>query len=1060
MPLSWNEIKSRAFAFSKKWENETSEDAEAKSFWDGFFDIFGITRKRVASFEEPVKKLGDKQGFIDLFWKGILLVEHKSRGKNLDKAYVQALDYFPGIKERDLPKYILVSDFANFRLYDLEENVEHEFGLKDLHKNVRLFGFIAGYQTHKIKEQDPVNIKAAEKMGRLHDQIKEVGYEGHPLELYLVRLLFCLFAEDTGIFERQQFQDYIETRTGEDGSDLAHHISTLFQVLNTPEDRRLKNMDEQIAAFPYVNGKLFEELLPTASFDKNMRQALLDCCALDWSRISPAIFGSLFQSIMDKNARRNLGAHYTSEKNILKLIKPLFLDALWEEFEKIKSNRKKLGEFHHKIRSLKFLDPACGCGNFLVIAYRELRLLELEILRASRESGQLLLNINHLVLLDVDQFYGIEIEEFPAQIAQVALWLMDHQMNLLVSEEFGLYFARIPLKAGGTIICGNALRIDWNEIVPSNQLHYIMGNPPFVGKKEQSFQQKKDMEYLAGDINGSGLLDLVAAWYIKAIKYISGTKISCAYVSTNSITQGEQIGVLWRYMLQCGAIIHFAHTTFQWNNEARGNAAVHCVIVGFAEYDINPKLLFEYEDIKGEAHGRQVRNINPYLVDSQNIVVKSQRSPICKAPQMIKGNEATDGGFLILDDEEKKELLLKDPVAERWIRPFLGGDNFLNNGNRWCLWLLGITPRELQNMPTVIKRIESVKRFRESSSKAATVSKSKAASLFGEIRQPEKGLLIVIPKVSSERRMYAPLGFIDCKVILNNTLQFIPNGTLYDFGIIQSMMHMAWLRTVAGRMKSDYQYSIKIVYNNFPWPENPSEKQKQDIEAAAQFVLDTRAKFPESSLADLYDPLTMPQILLKAHNRLDKAVDFAYGKKDFKTESDRVSFLFEQYQKRISIMENTQAKINEAKFFINLLSQLEKKGKPFVTKTLLEDEASYLLSAILNAFYSATEMAGGKNNIDIKKFRDDHSLFYDHSSNGGLRNTTVHLHHKQIDHVGYIPPKGDEVNFNLKTPIQNIPGDKIDFNLTGKFYLEIENEHKSVLELCSDHLNKLTEFFI
>jgi len=383
MPLSWNEIKSRAIAFSKEWETETSEDAEAKSFWDGFFNIFGITRKRVASFEEPVKKLGEKQGFIDLFWKGILLVEHKSRGKNLDRAYKQALDYFPGILERDLPKYILVSDFARFRLYDLEENEQHEFDLKDLHKNIRLFGFVAGYQKHKIREEDPVNIKAAESMGRLHDQLKEIGYDGHQLELYLVRLLFCLFAEDTGIFERQTFQNYVEERTSEDGSDLAYHIAALFQVLNTPENKRLKNLDEQLAAFPYVNGKLFEEILPNASFDSKMRQTLLDCCALDWSRISPAIFGSLFQSIMDKTARRNLGAHYTSEKNILKLIKPLFLDALWEEFNKVKNNKNKLAEFHQKLRSLKFLDPACGCGNFLVIAYRELRLLELEILRAA-----------------------------------------------------------------------------------------------------------------------------------------------------------------------------------------------------------------------------------------------------------------------------------------------------------------------------------------------------------------------------------------------------------------------------------------------------------------------------------------------------------------------------------------------------------------------------------------------------------------------------------------------------------------------------------------------------
>jgi hypothetical protein len=414
MPLSWNEIKSRALAFSREWADVSSEDAEAKTFWNEFFHIFNVPRRRVASFERRVKKIDGRDGYIDLLWKGTLLIEHKSRGKDLDRAHRQALDYFPGLKDRELPQYVMVSDFARFRLYNLEDDAQHEFELQDLHKNVQLFGFIAGYQTHAIREEDPVNIKAAERMGRLHDQLKDVGYAGHPLEVYLVRLLFCLFAEDTGIFQRQQFQEYMEQRTHEDGSDLGHHLSTLFYVLNTPEDKRLKNLDEQLNAFPFINGRLFEESLPPAAFDAAMRQSLLDCCGLDWSRISPAIFGGLFQSIMDKTARRNLGAHYTSEKNILKLIKPLFLDALWEKFEKIKTSKPKLAEFHKNLRRLVFLDPACGCGNFLVIAYRELRLLELAVLRSLHTSGQMVLDVRNLISLDIDQFYGIEIEEFPA----------------------------------------------------------------------------------------------------------------------------------------------------------------------------------------------------------------------------------------------------------------------------------------------------------------------------------------------------------------------------------------------------------------------------------------------------------------------------------------------------------------------------------------------------------------------------------------------------------------------------------------------------------------------
>ena len=417
MPLSWNEIKSRALAFSREWADEASESAEAKTFWNEFFEVFGMNRRRLANFEKRVKKIDGRDGYIDLLWKGELLIEHKSRGKDLDRAHQQALDYFPGLKDRDLPRYILVSDFQRFRLYDLDEEQQFEFPLEDLHKQVKRFGFIAGYQVHKIKEQDPVNIKAAERMGKLHDQLKDIGYEGHDLEVYLVRLLFCMFAEDTGIFERQQFQEFIENNTSEDGSDLGDRLNTLFHVLNTPHEKRLKIRDESQSDFAYINGKLFAEPLAPAAFDSGMRQTLLDCCGLDWSRISPAIFGSLFQSIMDKEARRNLGAHYTSEENILKLIKPLFLDELWEEFEKVKKNKNKLLQFHKKIRALRFLDPACGCGNFLVIAYRELRLLELEILRAQNQSGQKILDIHGLLNLDVDQFYGIEIEEFPAQIA-------------------------------------------------------------------------------------------------------------------------------------------------------------------------------------------------------------------------------------------------------------------------------------------------------------------------------------------------------------------------------------------------------------------------------------------------------------------------------------------------------------------------------------------------------------------------------------------------------------------------------------------------------------------
>ena len=646
MALSWNEIKDRALKFSKEWADTFNEEADAKSFLDAFFDVFGISRKKTGTFEHRVKKISDADGYIDLLWKGTILIEMKSRGRNLDKAFEQAKEYTHGLKQNELPKYILVSDFEDFRLYDTEEQKTVIFKLKDLVNNVQNFGYILGYQKKVYKEQDPANIKAAELMGKLHDRLEEIGYEGHPLEVYLVRILFCLFAEDTTIFDKQQFQDYIEYRTAEDGSDLAAKIQELFQVLNTAKEKRFKNLDEQLNDFPYVNGKLFEEVLPTASFDSKMRLALLDCCYIDWSKISPAIFGSMFQSVMNPKERRNLGAHYTSETNILKLIKPLFLDELWAEFESIKTNKNKLAEFHKRISTLKFLDPACGCGNFLVITYRELRLLELEILRATYKSGQGVLDVREIIWLDVDMMYGIEYEEFPARIAEVAMWLIDHQMNMMISNEFGQYFVRLPLKKAAKIIHGDALETDWQSLLnPVNavdvvashtniyivnepvieyktvnvqtksfQVHknkrpqsnqeikydYIIGNPPFIGSNIMSQFQRDQIVKEFNNIQGGGVLDYVTGWYLKAAKYIQGTKIKVAFVSTNSIVQGEQTSILWGQMLnKYGVKIHFAHRTFKWSNEAKGNAAVYCVIIGFANFDTTNKTLFEYEDIKG-----------------------------------------------------------------------------------------------------------------------------------------------------------------------------------------------------------------------------------------------------------------------------------------------------------------------------------------------------------------------------------------------------------------------------------------------------------------------------
>ncbi len=912
MPLSWNEIKTRAAAFSNKWKEEANEDAEAKSFWDDFFNIFGISRYRVASFEKAVRKTDDTQGYIDLLWKGVILIEHKSRGKNLDKAFAQAKDYFPGLKEKELPRYILVCDFETFRLYDLENNHSNQFALSQLKDNVALFGFIAGYEKKTYKEQDPVNIEAAELMGRLHDKLKAIGYCGHQLELYLVRLVFCLFADDSNIFEKGIFNEYLDNKTAEDGSDLAMHIDSLFTILNTAEENRLKNIDESLAVFPYVNGKLFEERLAVAAFDSDMRKTLLDCCLLDWGKISPAIFGSLFQSVMDEKARRNLGAHYTSEKNILKLIKPLFLDELHTEFEKTKNNKAALQRLHDKISGLRFLDPACGCGNFLIIAYREIRLLEIEIikqllkLQGYREEvlKGAQMDASYLIKCNVDQFYGIEYEEFPAQIAKTALWLTDHQMNMKVTETFGEYYVRLPLKKSATILQGNALRIDWQSLIDPIPFEkgeavydYILGNPPFVGYAWQNAEQKKDMDAVFAGVNGAGVLDYVTAWYILAAKYIQGKQTKCAFVSTNSISQGEQVGILWNELYNNYKIkIFFAHRTFSWSNEAKGNAAVHVVIIGFANFEIDEKRIFEYEHIKGEPHEIVAKNINSYLVDAKNVFILKRTKPISKVPEINRGSDAIDDGNLLLNLEEKNDLIEKEPKAEKWIRPFLMGKEFLNNIPRFCLWLKNISPQELKEIPLVYERVQKVKLFREKSKRPQTLKAAMFPTLFGEERHPESDYL-AIPKVSSENREYIPIGYCSKDIICGDKLFNLPNASLFHFGIITSLMHNTWMRYTCGRMKSDYSYSNTIVYNNYPWPENPSDKQKEAVEKAAQAVLDARSMFPESSLADLYDPNTMPPALVKAHQQLDKAVDLCYRPQPFPNETKRIEFLFELYDR-------------------------------------------------------------------------------------------------------------------------------------------------------------------
>ena len=732
-------------------------------------------------------------------------------------------------------------------------------------------------------------------LGDLHDVLKAGGYSGHDLERFLVRVLFCLFAEDTGLFERNAFSHFIGNHTSPDGSDLGAQLARLFHVLNTSPERRQKNLLEELAELPYVNGDLFAQTLAFADFNRDMRNRLIACCRLDWSRISPAVFGSLFQSVMESRERRQVGAHYTYERDILKLVRSLFLDDLRAEFAAAQKNPRKLEAFHQKLGRLTFFDPACGCGNFLVVTYRELRLLEIEVLKLLH-GKQKVVDVHALSLVDVDAMYGIEINEFPVRIAEVALWLADHQMNQRLSEAFGQYFVRLPLKKSATIKHANALRIEWREVLPPEKCTYVMGNPPFVGGKYQSVEQRADLAFVAARVQNAGLLDYVTGWYFKAAQYIQSTLIAVAFVSTNSITQGEQVGVLWNELFRRGVRIRFGHRTFAWESEARGKAHVHVVIIGFGLIDFASKRLYDYDTDAEHPSVVAAKNISPYLVDGPDTVIVNRSRPLCPVPEVGIGNKPIDDGNYLFTLEERDEFLRKEPKAAKWFRRWLGSDEFINGWERWCLWLGDCPPHELRAMPEAMKRVAAVRKFRLASKSAPTRKLADTPTRFHVENMPSSNF-IVIPKVSSERRQFIPIGFMTPQTLISD-LCFINRGvSRFHFGVLCSTMHMAWLRQVAGRLKSDYRYSAKLVYNNFPWPESPTEKQKANVEAKAQAVLDARADHPDSCLAVLYDPVTMPANLRKAHTELDRAVDACYRAKRFDSDRERVEFLFALYEK-------------------------------------------------------------------------------------------------------------------------------------------------------------------
>ena len=774
-----------------------------------------------------------------------------------------------------------------------------EFPLADLHAHIRRFAFIAGYEPQRIKPEDPANLKAATLLANLHDRLHDVGYAGHDLQRFMVRILFCLFAEDTGIFDPLGFENFIRNQTNDDGRDVGPQLESLFETLNTPNDDRPSNLDDELKAFPYVNGRLYAERLRLARFDGPMRQALLECCGFKWETISPVIFGSIFQGIMDDRARRQIGAHYTSERDILKLVKSLLLDKLAARLHRC-ARPADYDAFLRHLGGLKLLDPACGCGNFLVLAYRELRRLEMDAIakRFGDEPDEG--DVRAAARLNVGQFYGIEIEEWPALIAEVGMWLMDHQMNNELFARFGAATATVPLRTTATIKHANALQLDWNAVLPAAECSYVLGNPPFVGGKYQDARQKADMAAVWGNVKGAGLLDYVTCWHLKATEYTRGTAARAALVSTNSITQGEQVGVLWPELFRRGVKIDFGHRTFPWESEARGKAHVHVVIVGFGHGEPDTaKIVHDYGP-KGVPLGSvEVANVSPYLTDGSDRAVTNRSRPLCDVPSIGIGNKPIDDGNYLFTPEEKAAFVAAEPASEPYFRRWFGSQEFLNGIERWCLWLGDVPPNELRRMPKALERVEAVRKVRSESISAGTRNIAATPTRFHVENMPD-GNFLVIPGVSSERRPYIPIGFMPPEVMASNLVLIVPDATPYHFGVLHSAMHMAWVREVCGRLKSDYRYSAKLVYNNFPWPTDADAARRGKVEAAAGAVLAARENHPGATLADLYDPLAMPADLARAHAALDRAVDLCYRPQPFPDERRRFEHLFALYERLVA----------------------------------------------------------------------------------------------------------------------------------------------------------------
>jgi hypothetical protein len=898
-----------AVKFSEKWKDTVEEKSHSQAFWQEFFrDLLGISDLRESGVEFEKKVISSKKNtstWIDVYWKDTFLVEQKSAGKDLGAAEDQAREYVFSLPPAQRPPIVIVCDFTRFRIVDYVLNKSHEFRLEDLADNLDRIEAIVSHKTHIATTVEvEADQKAAQLMADLYVQLEKYGYEGHEASVFMVRVLFCLFADDTRMWKKGIFQNLVKD-TNEQGSDLGPRLSTLFTVLDTPKDERKGPQDEFLADFPYVNGGIFSERLETIHFNSPMRQALINACIYDWSTINPTIFGALFQDIKSKDARRANGEHYTTEENIDKTIGPLFIDELHEKLEKAWDNSGKLKELQRELGTFQILDPACGCGNFLITTYKRLRQLELEIIVRIKQldgtTGQTsLFDVTDDIHVKLEQLHGIEYVEWSSQIAKVAIYLTDHQENMKLEAVLGVAANRFPLSHSANIVLGNSLQIDWEDVCPMGDRTIVVGNPPFIGYSNQTAEQKQDQLRVWGKTKGAGVLDYVLNWHLLAARHLEATQGRIAFVSTNSVVQGSQPSIWYEEIQKLGFHIFFAHQTFAWQSDASGKAAVHCVIIGLARKEHKTtKFLFTYETPKSLPDRIKAFQINGYLLDASDIIIKSRAKPLQDFVQIMDfGSKPTDEGWLSnISIQDATEIRENDEVAAKFLQKIIGAAELINGTERYCLWLVDVSPSDMKLSNVLRDRVEKVRQMRLASPKKATNRDAEIPHLFQEIRQP-KNQYLAVPSVSSENRKYVPMGLMPPEVIINNALLTISNADLFTFSILQSDVFNLWNATVSGRLESRFRISAEITYNNFPFPVVGVELRTK-LENSAQKILDIRNRYPNESLAALYDPISMPTDLRKAHEDNDHLVRSAYGLGKISGTQEVLAELFNRYQKLV-----------------------------------------------------------------------------------------------------------------------------------------------------------------